>query len=534
MCSVMKVITMYLPQFHRVKENDEWWGDGFTDWVAVRNAVSLYEGQELPIVPLNENYYDLLEKNVMKWQADLMHRYGIDGQCIYHYWFKDGRRILEKPAEQLLKWKDIDMPFCFCWANETWARSWSSLQKVNPWSDLLEPAKKDGASGVLLEQSYGDELQWKAHFDYLLPFFRDERYIRIDQRPVFMIYKAQDIPCLKQMVDYWQHLALKSGLEPVYFIGCNSMFPAAGSGVQMDAFHFIGCDNPIDEIVDATLYLPPTVTWHQVDTKFKNEIKVCDCEKFWKAGLDYVSFSKKTYYGGIVNFDDTPRRGRNGSSLTGMTAGGFQVYLSKLLAKNAANGNLVTFINAWNEWGETMYVEPDERHGYQLLEAVDYAKRHYSDYIDQFSAIQESRVKALFGELRKLQRKKDKYETYWRIFDAWMSAKEEKRTAGSWLESNGIKSIAIYGMGMLGKHLLRELKESKIKICYAIDHRKENIDVDIPVVGDNEEFEDVDMVIVTVVDGTDEVVRLLREKGFKKEKIVLLEDILIRGVLQSG
>ncbi len=112
----MKIIAMYLPQYHRTPENDEWWGEGFTDWEAVKKAKPLFEGHNQPRVPLNDNYYDLLEKNTMQWQADLMHEYGIDGMCIYHYWFKDGRQVLEKPAENLLRWTDIDMPFCFCWA----------------------------------------------------------------------------------------------------------------------------------------------------------------------------------------------------------------------------------------------------------------------------------------------------------------------------------------------------------------------------------------------------------------------------------
>ena len=118
----MKVIAMYLPQFHRVKENDEWWGEGFTEWTAVRGAKQLFNGHYQPRIPQNRNYYDLLEKDTMLWQASLMKQYGIDGMCIYHYWFKDGRKILEKPAENLLQWKDVDMPFCFSWANETWAR----------------------------------------------------------------------------------------------------------------------------------------------------------------------------------------------------------------------------------------------------------------------------------------------------------------------------------------------------------------------------------------------------------------------------
>ena len=155
--AIPKIISMYLPQFHRVKENDEWWGEGFTEWTAVKQADSLFDGHYQPRIPLNGNYYDLLDKETMQWQADLMKKYGIDGQCIYHYWFKEGRQILEKPAQNLLKWTDIDMPFCFCWANESWARTWSGLKNTNAWSAKQEPKKQGDHNGLLLEQYYGTE-----------------------------------------------------------------------------------------------------------------------------------------------------------------------------------------------------------------------------------------------------------------------------------------------------------------------------------------------------------------------------------------
>ena len=217
----MKVLAMYLPQFHRVKENDEWWGEGFTDWTTVKQAKPLFEGHNQPHVPSDENYYDLLDKNTMRWQTSLMKKYGIDGMCMYHYWFEDGRKILEKPVENLLNWKEIDMPFCLCWANETWARSWSGLQNVNVWADTCEPDKKTGKK-ILLKQRYGNYKDWKEHFEYLLPFFRDDRYIKVDGKPVFVFYKAECIPCFEDMVEAWQQLAIESGINGIYIIanGC--------------------------------------------------------------------------------------------------------------------------------------------------------------------------------------------------------------------------------------------------------------------------------------------------------------------------
>ena len=129
----MKAIAMYLPQFYEVEENNRWWGKGYTDWCAARQAEKLFATHNQPRQPLNNNYYDLSEKTTMEWQANLMKLYEIDGLCMYHYWFENGKQILEKPAENLLQWTDIDMPFCFCWANETWARTWSKIS-ANVWS----------------------------------------------------------------------------------------------------------------------------------------------------------------------------------------------------------------------------------------------------------------------------------------------------------------------------------------------------------------------------------------------------------------
>ena len=194
-----KIIVRYLPQFHRTKENDEWWGEGFTEWTTVRKGKSLYNGHLQPREPLNGNYYNLLDKNTMKWQADLARKYGIDGFAFYHYWFKDGKQILERPAENLLKWKDIDMPFCFCWANETWSRTWSNLMNGNVWAGEFEQKSECNDNGILLDQKYGLSGAWIDHIKYLIPFFQDKRYIKHNGKPVFMIYHPEEMHCLPDM-----------------------------------------------------------------------------------------------------------------------------------------------------------------------------------------------------------------------------------------------------------------------------------------------------------------------------------------------
>ena len=185
----MKTIAMYLPQFHRVAENDAWWGEGFTDWSAMNRAKPLFDGHKQPKKPLNNYQYDLLEKETFLWQEQLMRAHGVYGFCFYHYWFKDGRRILEKPAENLLRWKEIQIPFCFSWANESWGRSWSNISNQNVWASAFEPKENRKGDGILLEQAYGNEEDWTEHFNYLLPFFQDPRYIKKGSQPVMLIYQ---------------------------------------------------------------------------------------------------------------------------------------------------------------------------------------------------------------------------------------------------------------------------------------------------------------------------------------------------------
>ena len=190
-----KIIAFYLPQYHQVPENDAWWGKGFTEWTAVKRGKQLFEGHRQPRVPLGENYYDLMASATLPWQAAMAKENGIYGLAFYHYWFESGKRILEKPAEKLLLQTNIDIPFCFHWANQTWARTWSNLRNINSWADTCEivTANEAASDGILVKQRYGDEAEWLEHIHYLMPFFQDSRYITCCQRPVLIVYQPQDI-----------------------------------------------------------------------------------------------------------------------------------------------------------------------------------------------------------------------------------------------------------------------------------------------------------------------------------------------------
>ena len=201
----MKIIAFYLPQFHDIPENDEWWGKGFTEWVNVKKARPLYKGHEQPRIPLNNNYYNLLDDKVKIWQAKLAKEYGVYGFCYYHYWF-GGKLLLEKPMEQMLENPNIDIPFCISWANEPWTKAWVNEKKV------------------LIPQFYGGKKEWKEHFDYLLKFFKDSRYIKEDGKPLLVIYRAEVIEHLNEMLDYWSELAKKNGFKGMVYAYQNITF----------------------------------------------------------------------------------------------------------------------------------------------------------------------------------------------------------------------------------------------------------------------------------------------------------------------
>lgn len=357
----IKTIAMYLPQFHRVPENDEWWGEGFTDWVTVKNARPLNEEHLQPRLPLDGNYYDLLEKETMEHQAELAAEYGIDGFCFYHYYFGEdegGRKklLLEKPAENLLGWTDVPMRFCFCWANETWARSWSAVSDANPWAEDYEPEaekeEKETGRSILMEQEYGGKKSWEEHFGYLLPFFRDERYIKVDGKPVFLIYKPEIIGCLDEMADCWRGLAEAEGLPGLYIIGLNM----TGADHHLDAALIPG---PGGYLQYDRMRMPAEGgLWE-------------DASRVWEKGLGKGPIGDmKTYYGAFAGYDDSPRRGKNGIIISGNDPGVFERYLPKMMRKNLMAGSDIQFINAWNEWGEGNMLEPDELFGYGFLEAV--------------------------------------------------------------------------------------------------------------------------------------------------------------------
>ena len=380
----MKIIAFYLPQFHNIPENDEWWGNGFTEWTNVKKAKPLYEGHMQPRVPLGGNYYNLLDDNVKIWQADLAKKYGVYGFCYYHYWF-NGKMLLEKPMEQMLANKEVDIPFCICWANEPWTKAWVGDEKK-----------------LLIAQEYGQEEEWKQHFMYLLPFFKDERYITKDGKPLFVFYRPDIVPCMKEMIETWDKLAKENGLSGITFAFQSGDYDWNNSK-EANLFDY-----------DIEFQPPYASHWlYSNDGKFVSALKKCrrllagwagkkfgidlyrygtaqykkmtgqtvaNYDSMWQKIIEAKPMRSNSIPGAFVKWDNTPRHGERGQINVG-TPEKFEYYLSKQIkhAREDYHEDMI-FMYAWNEWAEGGYLEPDEDDKYGYLEAIKRALEENNEF----------------------------------------------------------------------------------------------------------------------------------------------------------
>lgn len=483
MMEVPKVIVRYLPQFHQIPENDRWWGAGFTEWTAVRKAEALYEKHDQPRVPFEGDYYNLLDKRTMIWQATLGKQYGIGCFSFYHYWFKNGRQILEKPAENLLHWKDVQMPFCFTWANETWARTWSKLNQKNAWADSFEAddGNIEESDGILLKQKYGDEHDWREHFLYLVPFFKDDRYLKKDNKPVFIIYLPESIPRLLDMVECWNQWSIEIGFAGIYFIG-----EASVKYELCNAF----------DALDAQVIRFPNAALSKMKATLCNGIRMYNYDECWKIILqEQYENGKQTYLCGVVDYDTTPRKGHNGEILKGACADKFKLFFKQFVKQNMKMGNEYVFLNAWNEWGEGMYLEPDVSNGYGYLEAIKSA-------LVECAFLSQNDLSATDAALRKedihwLENRLVKMTKGFKILSEWLHLKEHGKRIDSYLLDKGYQNIAVYGLGVMGEHLIAELGDSKVTIQYIIDRKAGGMKNSLHIYGVQEALPPVDAIIVT-------------------------------------
>ena len=357
-----RVLAMYLPQFHRIPENDEWWGEGYTEWTAVKRSKSLYRGHYQPSVPYKGDYYDLSDASVMRRQMRLAKQYGIDGFCIYHYWF-NGKKLLEKPLEALLEEKEIGLPFCICWANEAWSRRWDG---------------SNGEKTLLVSQEYGGEAEWKEHFYYLLKFFKKEQYMKQGNKPIIVIYNPKEIENRKQMIEYWQQLSRQEGFEGIYVINVHrlpfeSEIPFYGDEIA-DFEPFA----TLSDLLSSDKGKMVNIHKGNRPDNFSMRYEVINYEKFCKHMTEkFVPKCGKHNLGFFAGWDNTPRRGKDTALIfDNNTPDVFEKYFRIQYQRSIESNNNFLFINAWNEWGEGTYLEPDEKNKYGYLEAIKRTKEN--------------------------------------------------------------------------------------------------------------------------------------------------------------
>lgn len=345
----MNILALHLPQFHTIPENDLWWGPGFTEWSNVRKAKPLYIGHTQPMVPLDHYYYDLSKKEDIIWQTKLANSYGVHGFIYYHYWF-NGKKLLEKPCNILLRSEEIKINYCFCWANLPWTRTWNN---------------KD--SDILMPQTYGGEADWKTHLEFLMPFFQDKRYIKKDGKPLFFVYSPRGVQDFDEMVEYWNKILIKSGFNGIYIVEYISPAnPNAFSRYSQAVMEF-------EPLYTARYGVSAYTLFRRVMWKKLKHTEHLDYDQIWKGILSRrrVYGEREIIKGAFCAWDNTPRRGKAGAIFHNSSASKFQEYLLELVKQNRLfSSKDFIVINAWNEWGEGAMLEPTEQFGYAYLEAV--------------------------------------------------------------------------------------------------------------------------------------------------------------------
>jgi len=378
-----RVIAYYLPQYYPTPENDEWWGKGFTEWTNVAKARPLYPGHDQPRVPRDLGFYDLRVPETRQAQADLAAANGVEGFCYWHYWFA-GRRVLNRPFDEVLKSGKPDFPFCLGWANETWTGAWMGAK-----------------DRILIEQTYPGMQDHADHFAFLLKAFRDERYIRVDGKPVFAILFPHKLPESKQVTDFWRQLATKAGLPGLHLVALAERselpfdaramgFDAVCSGNQLKIHAYLMFSGYRDEVRRLERQLvdgPISQIRFEVEARElvlryqllarKNQLlgrpryvyQYRDAMRFF---LHRHGFGVPTYPTLVPNWDHSPRCGTRSVILHGSTPGLWRQHVREVIESvqdNSSEHRLV-FVKSWNEWAEGNYLEPDLRHGDAYLRVL--------------------------------------------------------------------------------------------------------------------------------------------------------------------
>lgn len=363
----IRVLALYLPQYHPIPENDEWWGKGFTEWTNVAKAKPLFRGHYQPKVPTELGFYDLRMSEVREEQAKLAKEAGIEGFVYWHYWFGKGKRLLERPFNEVLSSGSPDFPFALAWANTSWVNA--------TWQKGL--SRKEGKK-IIAEQLYPGVEDYERHFYELLPAFKDHRYICVDDCPIFMIYVPEE-PAIKDFIQTWRRLAVKEGLKGIHFVAVGRMGSLKTKIIpkeKIDSLLAMGFD-----AVQTLSHTSAEVESGRLNKYFHaligklfgvypvSKIKQRDINKHLYLEEDR---QENVYPMLFPNWDCSPRRGRECTIYTESTPEVFaeQIEMVKKIVMNKQPEHRIVFLKSWNEWGEGNYVEPDLKYGRGYLDVL--------------------------------------------------------------------------------------------------------------------------------------------------------------------
>ena len=343
-----RLIAFYLPQYHPIPENDAWWGKGFTEWTNVSRARPLFTGHYQPRLPADLGFYDLRLPEVRKAQAELARAYGIYGFCYYYYWFKDGRQLLERPVQEMLARGEPDFPFCLCWANENWTRRWDGQEHE-----------------VLMPQDHSLD-NCRSFIRSVIPYFKDPRYIRVNGRPLLLVYRATLLEDPAATIAMWHEEVGNQGLPNPYLIAAESLEVVDSTFVSM-GFDAV-CEFPPHKAISSSVIKEMPAG---IDQGFTGTL--LDYEKMAEGFINRPALEYPRHRCVTLAWDNTARRGNTAHLALNFSLHAYHHWLGEMVAytrRSFQGDQQILFVNAWNEWGEGVYLEPDQLHGHGYLQAT--------------------------------------------------------------------------------------------------------------------------------------------------------------------
>lgn len=349
-----RVIAFYLPQFHPTPHNDEWYGKGFTEWTNVAKAKKLFIGHEQPHIPADLGFYDLRLPEIREAQAELAKEAGIEGFCYYHYWFAPGKTELDMPFNDVLRTGKPDFPFMLCWANETWQKKFWNIDGSIDKHDLQV-------------QTYGEIEDYTKHFYDVLSALKDNRYIKIDNKPAFMIYKPLNIPNLKLFIDTWNNLAKENGLDGIFFIGQSVNADEEKQNMLKAGIEAVNSVRHYDNYSKINMIIKMLYKIFRI--VFRMPV-IKNYKKIYKTFVTETDKEEDMIPTIIPNWDHTPRSGRGGYVIKNAKPKYFREHIKQVFDVIMSKKRQIVFLKSWNEWGEGNYMEPDLKYGKQYIEAL--------------------------------------------------------------------------------------------------------------------------------------------------------------------